>query len=211
MMGIYGGTFNPIHYGHLRVALEIKNLFLFNEIRFIPCYQPALKNQPLVNASIRLHMLHLAIATQPGFVCDSRELDRQGTSYMVETLVSLRTEFPQQSLVLLMGADAFAKLDQWYQWQQLFDYAHVLVMTRPNSPHIPLADFFKQRLTDQVKNLQHSLFGKLYFQSVTQLAISSTQIRALLYQDKSPRFLMPDNVINYSQQHKLYRNPDANP
>jgi nicotinate-nucleotide adenylyltransferase len=210
MIAIYGGTFNPIHLGHLRVALEIKEIFELDEIRFLPCYQPVLKNSPLVTASMRFKMLQLAVAGQQGFVCDSRELDRGGASYMVETLISLRNEFPEQSIALLIGNDAFITLKKWYQWQKLFDYAHIIVMTRPNSHKIPLVPFLKQRFINNSVILKETLAGKLYFQKVTQLAISSTKIRHLLAIERSSRFLIPDNVINYIQQNKLYRNLNAN-
>ncbi len=210
MIAIYGGTFNPIHFGHLRVALEIKEVFEFDEIRFIPCYQPSLKNKPLVTASMRLKMLQLAIAGQQGFICDARELKRKGTSYMIDTLASLRDEFPKQSLSLLIGNDAFISLEKWHEWQKLFDYSHIIVMTRPESDPIPLTPFLKQRFIDNPTLLKETLAGKLYFQQVTQLAISSTKIRQLLAIGHSSRFLIPDNVINYIQQNKLYRNLNAN-
>ncbi|MCK5898164.1 MAG: nicotinate-nucleotide adenylyltransferase [Methylococcales bacterium] len=209
MIGIYGGTFNPIHYGHLRTALEIKEILNLSEIRFIPCYQPALKDKPLVSAKARFEMVQLAIETQPDFVCDERELKRQGSSYMVDTLASLRMNFEQQSLLLLLGMDAFESLTQWSRWQRVFDYAHIVVMTRPKNSQIMLTDFFKQRLTKEVSVLKQQVCGKLYFQKVTQLAISSTEIRKLLAQENSPRFLMPDNVINYIQHYKIYRNLNA--
>jgi len=210
MIGIYGGTFNPVHYGHLRTALDVKEILGLDHVRLIPCYQPALKDQPSVTATTRLKMLQLAIAGEKGLVCDSRELDRQGASYMVDTLASLQDEFSQQTLLLLIGNDAFIMLEQWYQWQKLFDYAHIIVITRPDCDKIPLTHFFKMRLISNPAKLMQSLAGKLYFQNVTQLAISSTKIRELLHEKRSPRFLMPDNVINYIQQHKLYRNLNAN-
>lgn len=206
MIGIYGGTFNPVHYGHLRSALEVKEIFGLDEIRLIPCYQPALKNQPSVTAEKRLQMLQLAVEEQDGFVCDSRELDRQGASYMVDTLASLHKDFPEQSLVLFIGTDAFADLSHWHQWQRLFDYAHIVVMTRPDAENIPLIDFFKTRLANTPAELKQSSAGKLYFQNITQLAISSTKLRNLLEKQRSIRFLVPNNVINYIQQNKLYRN-----
>lgn len=211
MIGIYGGSFNPVHYGHLRTALEIKDMFALDEIRFIPCYQSVLKKLPSINSSMRLAMLQLATAEQQGLICDSRELDRKGTSYMIDTLISLRDQFPQKTLALLIGSDAFLTLRQWHHWQKLFDYAHLIVMTRPKSNKTLLLDFFKTRLANNPTELKHSLAGKLYFQPVTQLAISSTQIRKLLITKGSPRFLMPDNVIDYIYENKLYRNLNANP
>ncbi|MCK5871671.1 MAG: nicotinate-nucleotide adenylyltransferase [Methylococcales bacterium] len=209
MIGIYGGTFNPIHYGHLRTALEIKEILNLSEIRFIPCAQPALKDQPLVSAKARFEMVQLAIEAQAGFKGDDRELERQGVSYMVDTLASLRVSFPQQPLVLLLGMDAFEQLTQWSRWQRVFDYAHIVVMSRPKNPQRVLTDFFKQRLIKDSALLKQHTCGKLYFQKVTPLAISSTAIRKLFAQEKSPRFLMPDNVIDYIQQHKIYRNLNA--
>lgn len=209
MIGIYGGTFNPIHYGHLRTALEIKEILNLNEIRFIPCYQPVLKDQPLVSATARFNMVELAIETQAGFICDRRELVRQGASYMVDTLASLRMSFQQQPLLLLLGMDAFGSLTQWSRWQTLFDYAHIVVMSRPENDLITLTDFFRQRLTHDATCLKQQLCGKLYFQKVTPLAISSTEIRKLFLQENSPRFLMPDNVIDYIEQYKIYRNFNA--
>ncbi|MCK4494071.1 MAG: nicotinate-nucleotide adenylyltransferase [Methylococcales bacterium] len=210
MIGIYGGTFNPIHYGHLRTALEIKEILNLSEIRFIPCAQPALKDQPLVSAIARFEMVQLAIEAQTNFKCDDRELERQGTSYMVDTWASLRVSFQQQSLVLLLGMDVFEHLTQWPRWKTLFDYAHVVVMSRPKNPQIALTDFFKQRLITEAASLKQHTCGKLYFQKVTPLAISSTEIRKLFAQENSPRFLMPDNVINYIEQHKIYRTLNAN-
>ncbi|NOQ35897.1 MAG: hypothetical protein GQ569_08375 [Methylococcaceae bacterium] len=125
---------------------------------------------------------------------------------MVDTLASLRDDFPKQSLLLFIGTDAFADLIHWYQWQKLFDYAHIVVMTRPDADKTPLTDFFKNRLAKNPAEFKQSSAGKLYFQNITQLAISSTNARKLLKKQRSIRFLVPDNVINYIQQNKLYRN-----
>jgi nicotinate-nucleotide adenylyltransferase len=209
MIGIYGGTFNPIHYGHLRTALEVQTALGLQEIRFIPCYQPALKTMPFIAAEQRLDMLDLAIKNEKKFICDPCELERKGTSYMVETLASLRKKFPKHSLLLLIGMDTFEALPCWFRWQTLFNYAHVVVMTRPPHQPNPLMNFFKTRMTENVSDLKQNIAGRLYFQPVTPLTISSTQIRKLCSQGLSPRFLMPDNVINYLYQHKLYRNLNA--
>lgn len=209
MIGIYGGTFNPVHYGHLRTALEMQEAFGLDEIRLIPCYQPALKDRPQVSAKMRRKMLELAIEGQPGFVCDSRELEREGPSYMVDTLASLRDDFPQQSLALFIGTDAFACIKRWHRWQVLFDYAHIVVMTRPDAEVMPLDDFFKSRFQADTTALKNRLSGSLCFRSVTQLAISSTKIRSLVENQRCVRFLLPDNVIDYMARNNLYRNLNA--
>ncbi len=209
MIGIYGGTFNPVHYGHLRTALEMQEAFELDEIRLIPCYQPALKDRPQVSAEMRREMLELAIEGQQGFICDSRELDREGPSYMVDTLASLRKDFPQQPLLLFIGTDAFSGLKRWHRWQALFDYAHIVVMTRPDAESMPLDDFFKPRFQTTPSSLKTELSGRLYFQSVTQLAISSTKIRSLVEKQRCVRFLLPDNVLNYVAENNIYRNLNA--
>lgn len=205
MIGIYGGTFNPVHYGHLRTALEIKETFALDEIRLIPCHIPPHRDQPDVSAETRLKLLQLAIENTPELVVDRRELDREGPSYMVDTLKSLRTDFVDCPILLIIGIDAFDKLDTWHQWQRLFNFAHVVVMTRPGYKHSPLCRFLEDRLVDQSKQLLEQSAGCLYFQNVTQLDISATAIRELLANGKDPRFLLPDSVIDYIKQHKLYR------
>lgn len=129
MIGILGGTFDPVHYGHLRPALEVKEVFGLTEIRLLPSAHPPHREQPAATALMRVRMLELAIQNQSGFVIDTRELDRAGRSYMIDTLKSFRLEFPEQTLILFVGADAFKNLTNWHCWQQLFDYAHIVVMS----------------------------------------------------------------------------------
>ncbi|MGZ8137342.1 MAG: nicotinate-nucleotide adenylyltransferase, partial [Methylococcaceae bacterium] len=161
MIGIFGGTFDPIHYGHLRSALEVKERLGLTEVRLIPCSQPPHREQPVAPAPMRLQMLELAIKNQPGLIADTRELQRQGSSYMVDTLQSLQQEFKDRSLLLFIGADAFNHLTGWRQWRQLFDYAHIVVMTRPGFTIQNLDNFFKNRLTDNKTELADNKAGKL--------------------------------------------------
>jgi nicotinate-nucleotide adenylyltransferase len=207
MIGIFGGTFDPVHYGHLRSALEVKDIFGLDEVRLIPCASPPHREQPAVTAKMRLQMLELAIKNQPGLKIDTRELDRHKTSevpsYMVDTLKSLRQEFLAEPLLLFIGTDAFRQLTSWHQWQQLFDYAHIVVMTRPGFTIETLDGFFKARLAE-AKELAQTTAGKLSFQQVTQLDISATAIRAMIADKQNPGFLLPDAVIEYIKQHKLY-------
>ena len=205
MIGIFGGTFDPIHYGHLRSALEVKEIFGLTEVRLIPSAQPPHREQPAATALMRLQMLELAVKNQPGLIIDTRELNRNGVSYMVDTLKSLRKEFKDEPLLLFVGSDAFNHLKTWYQWQQLFDYAHIVVMTRPGFNILNLDEFFKARLTNEITELAHNLEGKLYFQQVTQLDISATAIRDMIMEQRNPGFLLPDTIIAYIRQHKLYQ------
>lgn len=208
MIGLFGGTFDPVHYGHLRSALEVKDIFGLDEVRLIPCANPPHREQPAVTAEMRLQMLELAIKNQPYLKIDTRELDRydlhQAPSYMVDTLKSLRQEFPSEPLLLFIGTDAFKHLTGWHQWQRLFDYAHIVVMTRPGFEIQELDDFFKARLAVDIKELARAIAGKLCFQQVTQLDISATAIRDIIARKQNPGFLLPDAVIEYIKQHKLY-------
>jgi nicotinate-nucleotide adenylyltransferase len=205
MIGLFGGTFDPIHYGHLRSALEVKDIFGLTEVRLIPSAQPPHREQPAATALMRLQMLELAIKNQPGLIIDTRELNRSGASYMVNTLKSLRQEFRDEPLLLFIGSDAFNHLKTWYQWQHLFDYAHIVVMTRPGFKIQNLDEFFKVRLANEITELALNLAGKLYFQQVTQLDISATAIRDMIMEQRNPGFLLPDTVIAYIRQHKLYQ------
>lgn len=204
MIGIYGGTFNPVHFGHLRTALEVGELFDLEQLRLIPCRLPPHRQQPDVDGEQRLAMLKLAIADTPGLQVDRRELDREGPSYMVDTLASLQAENPDSGLSLFIGTDAFAGLDRWHRWQQLFDYAHVVVMTRPGCRMPELSDFLRKRLCTERKLLQRQTAGCLFFQEVTALDISATIIRNLIMSGRNPQFLLPDSVIGYIRQHQLY-------
>lgn len=204
MIGVYGGTFDPVHYGHLRTALEVREVFGLEAVHLLPCGLPPHRGQPIAPGWQRAEMLHLAVANRPGLVVDTRELERSGPSYMVDTLKSLRQDFPDQNLLLFIGTDAFNHLQRWSRWQTLFDDAHLVVMTRPGFTKQPLAEFFQARLTDHLPDLTHIKAGKLHFHAVTQLDISSTDIRALFAEHRDPGFLLPDAVIDFIRGHRLY-------
>jgi nicotinate-nucleotide adenylyltransferase len=203
MIGVFGGTFDPIHYGHLRCALEVKEIFALDELRLIVSATPPHREQPQASAPMRLAMLQLALTNQQGFMCDTRELDRPGLSYMVDTLHSLRIDFPETPILLFIGNDAFNHLTSWHRWQNLFDYAHIVVMTRPLYQTQTLNDFLLARLTEQQQHLKKPS-GKLYFQSVTPLDISATAIRNIIRQNNNPQYLLPDTVIEFIKHNKLY-------
>jgi len=204
MIGIYGGTFNPVHYGHLRTALEVNELFDLDDIRLLPCSLPAHRENPSVNAQMRLQMLQLAVKDYPQLQVDSREIDRAGISYMVDTLAEVRAESPGTPIILFMGADAFNGLSGWHQWQALFDYAHIVVMTRPQFIRNKLADFYSDKLVSSRESLNLSVSGKIFFQKVRDLDISATDIRNAFIENKNPSFLLPESIIEYIRAHKLY-------
>jgi nicotinate-nucleotide adenylyltransferase len=203
-IGIYGGTFDPIHYGHLRTAFELLQELDLAEVRFVPSANPPHRGAPLTSADLRLRMVEAAIAEVPGFVCDRRELERHGLSYTFDTLATFRAEYPDRPLCLLLGMDAFLNLPQWYRWRELFDLAHIVVAHRPGwrAPEIgTLGELVRERRAE-AGDLRRSLAGGLHVRPVTQLEISSTDLRASLRAGLDPQFLMPDSVrqiINHTE------------
>jgi len=205
MIGIFGGTFDPVHYGHLRSALEVYEIFGLSKLLLIPSAQPPHRAQPEASAIQRFQMLELAVGNKTELCVDARELDRNKPSYMVDTLASLSEDYPQESLLLFIGNDAFKQLTSWHEWRRLFDLAHIIVMTRPGTEIDTLDAFFKQRHCQQLTELASFKAGKLYFQQVTSLDISATAIRQMIINQQNPGFLLPDSVIAYIRQHQLYQ------
>ncbi len=207
-IGIFGGTFDPIHHGHLRVALEVLEALRLTELRFLPARQPPHRDTPGVAPEQRLDLLRSAVAEQPGFVVDKRELRRSGPSYTVDTLASLRAELPDTPLCLLVGRDAFGTLHRWSRWPQLFELAHIVVLNRPGNWPALSPELNAEVTTRQLPaaaGLQQRLAGWLWFQSVTPLTISATHIRELLASGRSPRYLLPDTVYTSILKQGLYR------
>jgi nicotinate-nucleotide adenylyltransferase len=208
-IGILGGTFDPIHFGHLRSALEVCEQLNLAHVRLIPSARPPHRNIPHASPQQRLMMLHLAMKNADGFIVDDRELQRDGTSYSVDTLISLRQDFPDNPLFLLLGTDAFLGIQTWHKWQDLLELAHIVVIGRPDETlamPIELKTWYQQHLA--MPNDAQRLAGKIWPVTVTQLAISATAIRATVLEGKSPQFLLPDAVIQLISQLGLYRSND---
>lgn len=209
MLGIFGGTFDPVHFGHLRPALEVKQALEFDELRFIPCNIPPHRGAPVASAAQRLAMLQLALKDVPGCVIDQRELEREGPSYMVDTLASLRAEVGQRPLCLILGLDAFLGLDRWHQWRRLLELAHIVVTTRPGSrlpEHGEVVNLVNHRQAEDHHVLRGSTAGLIYFQAVTQLDISATAIREAVRAKRDIHFLLPEAVRLYIEREGIYRN-----
>nr|BAL52440.1 nicotinic acid mononucleotide adenylyltransferase [uncultured Gammaproteobacteria bacterium]BAL54504.1 nicotinic acid mononucleotide adenylyltransferase [uncultured Gammaproteobacteria bacterium] len=210
MIGILGGTFDPIHYGHLRTALEVKEALGLEAVRFIPARQPPHRAPPLASPEARRRMLEVALAdAPPEFVLDTRELKRPGPSYMVDTLKSLRQELGQIPLCLILGMDAFLGLTTWHRWQQIFELAHVIVMTRPGYALRWPAEWMQGRQVREKQVLRCQPAGNLYFQPVIQLEISSSFIRRCLAIGRDPKYLLPESVLALIRQEGYYQLPQS--
>jgi nicotinate-nucleotide adenylyltransferase len=209
-IGIFGGTFDPIHFGHLRLAEEMADAMSLSQIRFIPAGQPPHRALPRTAAAHRLEMVRRAIAGNPRFVVDAREVESPRPSYTVDTLTALRAELGNnQPLWLLLGADAFLGLPGWHEWRQLFELANIAVAARPGARLLQpdaMPDDLKhaaspRRVADAAAA---GPAGSVLLQPMTPLDISASAIRDTLARHGSARYLLPDAVLDYIHQHQLY-------
>ncbi len=206
-IGVFGGTFDPIHYGHLRTAFELQSLLRLGEVRFVPAGDPPHRAAPLADAGMRLAMVSAAISGQPGFVADDREVRRQGPSYTLTTMAELRQEFPATSLCLLIGMDAFLGLSEWHRWQEILPLTHIVVAHRPGwrTPSAGvLGDLLTERRAGSAAELHEQPAGRILVQPVTQLEISSTELRDIVGSGRDPRYLVPDAVREMIQDTGCY-------
>jgi nicotinate-nucleotide adenylyltransferase len=209
-VGLFGGTFDPIHYGHLRPALEMREQLALSEVRFIPASRPPHRSEPCASPHQRLAMLRLALQGVAGMTIDERELRRDGPSFMADTLRSLRDEVGARPLVLLLGLDAFLGLPSWHEWHSIIEMAHIAVATRPGweraqlEANGELAQLWRVHGDDDHAVLRQNPAGRIVMTEVTPLAISATKIRAQLQQGRSPRFLLPEPVLDYIERNRLY-------
>ena len=209
-IGIFGGAFDPIHIGHLRTAFELMTALELDAVHFVPSGIPPHKHRPQADGAIRLQMIKAAIQGQAGFVADERELQRPGPSYSVDTLESLRQEHPDHVLCLLIGMDAFLGLPEWHRWQQIPSLAHVVVAHRPgwSPPRVGLVgDLLASRGASRAADLKEARSGRIFIQEVTQLEISSSDLRDLVSQGGDPRYLLPRAVAAIIEETGCYRQP----
>lgn len=212
-IGVIGGTFDPIHYGHLRLAEELGETLKLGEVRLVPSGTPPHRNAPQVTAAHRLAMVRLATAGNPRFTVDEREVRRAGPGYTFDTLTELRAEEgASRPLVLLLGADAFLEFATWHRWHEIFKLAHVAVAHRPGFPlerwsermPQPLAREYSARLIRQPLATHLQPAGGIVVVPLTALDISATVIRDMLQAGASPRYLLPASVLDYIRSNRLY-------
>lgn len=208
-IGMLGGTFDPVHLGHLRCAVELREALALDHVHMIPAARPPLREAPGVGAEARLELLSLGIGDTPGLLADGRELGRSGPSYSVDTLAELRDDYGDQArLVMALGHDAFLKLADWHSAQRLFELAHLVVMERPDHD-APLPDALGELIAGRDVDTPESLMsrpagGVLRLRLPTRMAISATEVRRRLAEGRSVRYLLPGVVEQRLQALGLY-------
>ena len=210
MIGIYGGTFDPVHYGHLRPAIDVYSELCLSEVFLIPAGVPAHRSVPVANSEQRYQMLLLATENISALKVDDREIKRDGPSYMIDTIKSLQADFEDEKFCLIVGMDAFINFEAWREWQTITKLVNIVITCRPNFdldsiPESKLKNYIRDaELQDKEKFLAGPA-GHCYFCAVTQLDISATRIRSLVKQGGELNFLLPDTVTNYLQQNRIYQ------
>ena len=209
-LGLLGGTFDPIHFGHLRLAEECADSLRLKQVRLIPAAKPWQRSGLISAIEHRLAMVRLAVENNPRLSVDEREAQRNGPSYTVDTLAALRAELGEaRPMVMIVGSDQFLNLPTWHRWQKLFEFAHIAVARRANEPfdlgELPaaLAAMVTHRLTNDKSALTEPA-GRVFSIEMTPLKISSSQIRTLIRTRQSPRYLLPASVCDYIEEHGLY-------
>lgn len=206
-IGILGGTFDPIHNGHIELALQILQQTPVETIKLLPCFQPVHKERLYASAIDRVAMIEIAIRSYPDLQLDRTEIERGGASYMIDTLTSLSMRLPLTPLCLILGQDAFSRFSSWKRWIDLFSLAHIIVANRPDShPVYPseLAAQVEQRRIDDPQLLTKQLAGSILWVDIPPIAISATKIRSRIHTRQSIEDLVPQDIDTYIYEHHLY-------
>ena len=207
---IYGGSFDPIHQGHLSTALSVQENACFERFIFLPCKQSLLKQPAQAGCVHRVNMLQLALARYPEFKLDTYEITRSGPSYMIETLEYMRaTTSSSTAITLLMGLDSFIDLTLWQRWNEILSYSHLMIIARPNysidNLNPELMDFMHQHKTYDIKDLLTNPCGYIYLFNAGWHAVSSSFLRKYMHSKSYINRLMPEAVIDYIKEHGLYQ------
>jgi len=208
LIGVYGGTFDPVHRAHVQIAREILQHAGLDHVRMIPCYQSPFRDRPQSSDAARLAMLHLATDADAELVIDERELSRQDTSFTVDTLKELKQEYPEDILCLIVGDDAFAAFTRWHNWQEILQLAHVLIARRPGyADHIDAEEqhLMDENSVDDAQQLTSQSAGLIHLCPVTQLPISATAVRTALAQGEPINTDLDENVKHYIEENGLYQ------
>ncbi len=213
-IGIFGGTFDPVHCGHLRVIVEMIENFDLGELRIIPCGTPPTKSAAIATSAQRMEMLRLATNNQQNIILDNIETHRDGPSYTVDTLTAIKERYLQSPLYLILGTDAFLGLNRWHRWRDILSLAHIIIIHRPgwniNSsklttiPCDEIKTVLNSNLVSDKLGLAQNSTGNIMLFPIRKLDISSSAIRELIKSGKSPRYLLPQDVLNFIIAERLY-------
>ena len=214
-IGLFGGTFDPVHYGHLRAGEEIRQAFSLSWVEFLPARIPPHKtNQPISDVGHRVAMLRLAVDGNPYFRVSEVEATREGVSYLVDTLKAYRDHYPADvSLYFIMGMDSFQEISTWNRYPELFFLAHFVVITRPGYQRPELSEVVSQDVASQFTPpegesdcLEHTSGRRIYFRETTLLDLAASRLRTWIREERSVRYLLPEPVWHYVQENGLYAN-----
>lgn len=208
LLGVFGGTFDPIHCGHLHIVKSCDHALHFRQVLFIPNKTPPHRVQPAASPKHRLAMVKAAIADEENFKISTLELEENGPSFAIQTLRKLSAEHPKDALCFILGTDAFATFQQWYGHEKILDYCHLIIVNRPNFDfsHKPWCEkFIKQHQTHNAADLHQQRHGLIYLQQITPTPTSATEARARLATGLRQHIDLPDAVKAYIQTHELYR------
>ncbi len=207
VLGILGGTFDPIHFGHLRIALELAEATKIERVHLIPTYQPAHRHAPKASPEARFTMLANSVADNPLFVADRREIDRQDESYTIDTLHDLTKQFPKTTLCVFLGLDAFLGFHEWKNYSEILKLAHLVIAKRPNFS-LPekgiVCDLMKSHKQENINYIQQHKSGGIFIIPTAELHISASEIRKQIAMGRNPRYLLPDKAYHYLQLNGTY-------
>ncbi len=209
MLGIFGGSFDPPHFGHIKSALTLLELFDFEQIRFVPCQLSPHKNEVHASSQHRLKMLGLVCDSHNKLVVDDCELKREAPSYTIDTLVEFREKFgKKKSLVLILGMDAYLSFCKWHRYEEILSYCHLMLLQRPGYT-LPKSgcekDFIEEYLVKDINLLVNNTNGKIYLSEIEKIDLSSTAVRNTISDEEQPRYSIPGNIWNYIKRNNLYR------
>ena len=204
-IGLFGGTFDPVHFGHLRPALEMAEYYGLDTLYLLPNHRPQHRDKPQANTEQRIQMLRHAVRAVPRLAVDSREAERDVPTYTIDTLLAVRNENPSATLLFFMGMDAFALFDAWHRWEDILTVANLVVIDRPGHVLSEFADSLIKRQTRAVGDkIETGSCGVIERQEVTQLSISATNVRLRVSKGQNIRFLLPESVRKYILEQRLY-------
>ena len=206
-IGVLGGTFDPIHHGHLRMAIELYQALDLARVHLTPTFKPMYRKQPVATPEQRLEMVKCAVKDEPALFADDREIRRAGITYTIDTLLEMRAEMPETPLCLLVGIDAFLGFASWHRWKEILNYAHIIIAHRPHY-HLPdagiIADLIHAQLQKEISFIHENMAGGILLRPITALEISATDIRKQIAMGRNPRYLLPDGVYEYIKQNATY-------